>query len=48
MKNNQTKFYYSLGKVGNKADNYFKQIGGVEAGFLDEGQFISKQEISII
>lgn len=42
VKNNQTKLYYALGTIGNKADNYFKQIGAVEVGFLDEGQFISK------
>ncbi|WP_343659504.1 hypothetical protein [Chryseobacterium sp.] len=42
VKNNQTKLYYSLGTIGNKADNYFKQIGAVEVGFLDEGQFISR------
>lgn len=42
VKNNQTKFYYSLGKMGTKAENYFKQLRIEEVGFLDEGQFISK------
>ncbi|EFK33067.1 Uncharacterised protein [Chryseobacterium gleum] len=42
VKNNQTKFYYSLGKIGSKAENYLKSTGGEEVGFLDEGQFISR------
>lgn len=44
IKNNQTKLYYFLGKIGEKSQNYFKKIGATEVGFLDEGQFIAKTD----
>lgn len=40
--NKQTRLYFSLGKIGSNAENYLKQTGAEEVGFLDEGQFIAK------